>query len=62
MTIVANVDELIGDVDEVTSYFGEYENDPDTVYVRNDIQRIDYEILKEYRAFSDLNSDEEYDE
>ena len=55
--IVANVDELIGDVDEVTSYFGEYENDPDTVYVRNDIQRIDYEILKEYRAFSDLNSD-----
>ena len=60
--IVANVDELIGDVDEVTSYFGEYENDPDTVYVRNDIQRIDYEILKEYRAFSDLNSDEEYDE
>ena len=30
--IVANVDELIGDVDEVTSYFGEYENDPDTVW------------------------------
>jgi hypothetical protein len=42
---------------EVTDNTGEDtdedENDPDAVYVRNDVQKIDYEILKEYRGFSD---------
>lgn len=35
---------------EVTDNTGE---DTDAVYVRNDVQKIDYEILKEYRGFSD---------
>ncbi len=49
--IIGNVDELIGD--DFMAHFGDDEDDPDTVYVRNDVQKIDYEILKEYRGFSD---------
>ena len=40
--IIDNVDELIGE-DSLT-HFGEYEDD--SVFVRNDRLRIDYEILK----------------
>ena len=49
--IIGNVEELIGD--DFMAHFGDDEDDPDTVYVRNDVQKIDYEILKEYRGFSD---------
>ena len=51
MKIIGNVDDCIGD--DFMAHFGDNEDDPDAVYVRNDVQKIDYEILKEYRGFSD---------
>ena len=47
--IIANVEELIGS--DFADHFGEYEEDPDTVYVQNDEQQIVYEVMKEYREF-----------
>ena len=32
---------------EINKHFGEYENDPDSVYIRNMELKIDYEFLKE---------------
>lgn len=49
--IVANVDELIGE--DFASHYGEYETD--TVFVRNDKMKIDYEILKDYRNYSEIS-------
>lgn len=49
--IIRNVDELIGE--ESLNHFGEYEED--TVYVRNDKHRVDYEICKDYREFSEIS-------
>lgn len=49
--IIGNVEDCIGD--DFMAHFGDDENDPDAVYVRNDVQKIDYEILKEYCGFSD---------
>lgn len=48
---IRNVDELIGE--ESLDHFGEYEED--SVFVRNDKIRIDYEILKDYRAYSEIS-------
>lgn len=50
--IVANVDELVGK--DFADHFGEYEDDPDCVYVRDDDSQIDYEILRDYRAYSEI--------
>lgn len=59
--IVDDVEEIIGDG---LDHFGEYEDD--SVFVRNDAKRCDYEILKDLRDFSDFkkknfppNNDEE---
>lgn len=49
--IVKNVDELIGE--ESLQHFGEYEDD--SVFVRNDKAKIDFEILKDYREFSEIS-------
>lgn len=49
--IIANVDELIGE--ESLTHFGEYEED--SVFVRNEEMEIDYEILKDYRNFSEID-------
>ena len=51
--IVANVDELVGN--DSLERFGENEDDPDSVYVRNDKLQIDYEILKDYRDYSEID-------
>ena len=48
--IVEDVDDRIGE-DSLT-HFGEYEDD--SVFVRNDAMRIDFEILADQRKFSDL--------
>ena len=48
--VIENVDELVGK--DSLSHFGEYEDD--TVYVRNDKQRIDYEILADTQKYSDI--------
>lgn len=49
--IVNDVDELIGE-DSLT-HFGEYEDD--SVFVRNDYLRTDFEILKDYRSYDKAN-------
>lgn len=49
--IVTNVEELIGE--GFAKHFGDYPEDPDTVYVRNDNLGIDFEVLKDYREYSE---------
>lgn len=47
--IIDNVEELIGE--DSLNHFGEYEDD--SVFVRNDEQQCDYEILRDLRNYSD---------
>lgn len=42
---------------DVESHFGEYEDD--SVYIRNDRLKTDYEILRDLRNFSELDEDAE---
>lgn len=49
--IIDNVEELIGR-DSLT-HFGEYEDD--SVFVRNDVLKRDFEILRDLRKYSDAN-------
>ena len=50
------VEELIGY--ESLEHFGDYEDDPDVVYVRNDRLKADYEILRDYRNYRDITTDD----
>lgn len=50
--IVSDVDDLIGE--ESLTHFGEYEDD--SVFVRNEYLKTDFEILKDYRAYESANS------
>lgn len=43
--------ELVGS--DFADHFGEYEDD--SVFIRNDFVKVDYEILKDYRKFSEIN-------
>ena len=45
-------DEKITDIDKYIGPFGEYEDD--SVFVRNHDLKTDFEILKEYRRYSDV--------
>ena len=52
-------DEPVEDIDDTVgadffTHFGEYEDD--SVFVRNDEQEIDYEILKDTRKYSDVKN------
>ena len=47
--IVKNATDLLGENFE--KHFGDYPEDPDTVYVRNDALQIDFEVLKDYRYY-----------
>lgn len=49
---VDDVEEIVGDALE---HFGEYEDD--SVFVRNDAKRCDYEILQDLRNFKDVLED-----
>lgn len=49
--LVDDVDDIVG-LDSLT-HFGEYEDD--SVFVRNDVRKCDYEILLEPGNYSDLN-------
>lgn len=51
--IVDNPELVIGDALE---HFGEYEDD--SVYVRNEDAECDYEILKHYKTFSEVNKED----
>lgn len=46
----AKLNELIGS--DSLNTFGQYEDD--SVYVRNDIRKIDYEILRDYRNYAEV--------
>lgn len=56
--VVADMwDEKVDDVDDTIgsdslNHFGEYEED--SVFVRNDNLKTDYEILRDYRNYSDI--------
>lgn len=59
----SNDDEMVEDVEgsvgfESLNHFGEY--DDDSVYVRNDRLKIDYEILRSERAYSDVIKSKPY--
>ena len=43
---------------ESLNHFGEYEED--SVFVRNDAQRVDYEILKDMRTYSEVLKEKPY--
>lgn len=50
-------DEIVDDVDDTVGsdyadHFGEHEED--SVHVRNDKRKCDYEILRDYRSYSDV--------
>lgn len=49
--IVENADEIIGEGS--LNHFGEYEDD--SVFVRNDKLKADYEILSDQRSYSDVS-------
>ena len=51
--IVTDPDSIIGDA---LSHFGEYEDD--CIHVRNDNLECDYEILKVYESFNELNRED----
>lgn len=48
--IIEDVEGTVGE--DPLSHFGEYEND--TVYVRNDARKVDYEICLDNRKFSEV--------
>lgn len=50
--IIENVDHIVG-VDSL-NHFGEYEDD--SVFVRNNELELDYEILMDYRNYSDVST------
>ena len=56
--VVENVDELVGE--ESLTHFGEYEDD--SVFVRNDDLRTDFEILLDPSNFNDSGSEPHADE
>ena len=51
--IIEDMDDIVGE--ESLNTFGEYEDD--TVYVRNDRTKCNYEILRDYDRFEDKYSD-----
>lgn len=50
--IIEDVDETVGY--ESLEHFGDYSDDPDTVYVRNDYLEVDYEICRDERIYSEI--------
>lgn len=46
--IISGVESLVGDA---LTRFGDGSNDPDIVYVRNDVMACDYEIVRYYRSY-----------
>lgn len=53
---VDNVDDFVGA--DFANHFGEYEDD--SVFIRNDRMKCDYEILKDYRSFADVCDSSRY--
>lgn len=53
---VDNIDEIVGA--DFASHFGEYEDD--SVFVRNDPRKCDYEILRSLREYREIISESPY--
>lgn len=58
-----DADQIVDDIDETVGndaliHFGEYEED--SVFVRNDRRKTDYEILRDYRKYADILSAKPY--
>lgn len=56
-TLADDDDEIVDDIDEIVGsdfaeHFGDYEDD--SVFVRNDRLRCDYEILRDNRSYTDV--------
>ncbi len=51
--VIENRDEIVGN--DATNHFGEYEDD--SVFVRNDAKKCDYEILYDQRNYHDIYPD-----
>lgn len=51
---IEDVESLVGE--ESLTHFGDYPDDPDTVYVRNEQTMTDYEILADDRKFGEIYS------
>lgn len=54
-----DMDDIVEDVDDIVgsdslNHFGEYEDDGDIVFVRNDRMKVDYEICRDLRNYSDV--------
>ena len=49
--VIEDVEEMVGE--ESLKHFGDYGDDQDTVYVRNDNHKSVYEILRAEQCFSD---------
>ena len=47
-----DIEELVGK--ESLEHFGDYPDDPDTVYVRDDSLKVDYEICRDNRCYSEI--------
>lgn len=48
--VITNPDKLVGE--DFVSHFGDYEDD--SVFIRNDDRKIDFEILMDYRTYQDV--------
>ena len=47
---------------DIASHFGEYEADKDTVFVRNETLKIDYEICRDLRTYAEVVGNEAIDQ
>jgi hypothetical protein len=47
---------------DIASHFGDYEEDADTVFVRNEARKVDYEICRDLRTFAEVMGDEAIDQ
>lgn len=52
LDVIDDIEETVGEY--FADHFGEYEED--SVYVRNDVKRCEYEILKDERQYKDVAS------
>ena len=57
-TVIIDPDEQVGP--DIASHFGEYEED--TVFVRNEKLKVDYEICRDLRTFAEVIGDETIDQ
>lgn len=54
------IEEMVGK--DFAEHFGEYEDDEDSVFIRNDELKADYEITRDYRDFRQVVSGDDPDQ